>query len=285
MDLTFLPKEIYNEIVKLNLDKLTEIRLRIGYPILLKYDNKTTRLNLSKNYIIATREHINTIIENITEKSIYAFNNCIKQGFLSTKDGVRVGLCGNCVFDNEKIVTINDFSSLNIRIPHLIKDCSKHIISYLLDGKHLLNTLIISAPAKGKTTLLKDITIKLNELNYENILVIDERNEFSRVTGEFIDKITYSDKYFAFTYSLRSMSPEIIITDELSSEKDWLFTQNAVNSGIKLIASCHANNLNELKNKEFFIKDVFDRYVFLKNTPKAGVLDKVYDRKFKVICE
>lgn len=283
MDLTFFPKEIFIELAKLNLDNLTEIRLRINYPILITYNGIRDNLLSNNKVIIATKRHVDEIIQNITEKSIYAFNNNIKQGFLTTKDGVRVGLSGKCVFENSNLVTISEFSSLNVRIPHLVKDCSDDIFPYIFQENNLLNSLIVSVPAKGKTTLLKDITLKLNQLKYGNILVIDERNEFSCINGEYIDKITYSDKYYAFSYGLRSMSPEIIITDELSSESDWNFAKSSINSGIKLIASCHANTKEELINKNYFIKNIFDRYIFLKNHQIAGVLDKVYDREFNML--
>ena len=136
MDFSFLPKSIENAISYLNKDKLYELRLRINYPIKINYSNN--RLFLGKNgitkfsneYLIVNQNDINEILNNITEHSIYAFNERIKDGFITTKDGARIGICGDCVFNNGEIVTIKNISSLNIRIPHEIEDCSKLIYKY-----------------------------------------------------------------------------------------------------------------------------------------------------------
>ena len=277
MNFSFIPIEIYNELIKFNMDNLTEIRLRVGYPILITCIGVENLLEIKS--VLITEKHIQFIIDAVTERSIYAFNNCIKQGFLTTKDGIRIGLAGECTFDNNEIVTIKNFTSLNIRIPHLIKNCSNDIIQYVLSKKVVNNTLILSPPGKGKTTLLKDIIIKLNNFNCGQVLVIDERNEFSLISGKNIDRIVYSNKFFAFNYALRSLSPDIVVTDELCDKKDWELIRVAVNSGVKVIATCHAKNINELINKPYFEANLFDRYVFLKSNGKPGMLDCVYDKE------
>lgn len=279
MNLSFLPLEILCQIENYDLDKLTEIRIRLNYPITVNYGGE--RITPVNNFR-AKQSQIQYIIDNVTERSVYAYNNSIKQGFLTTKDGIRIGLCGECVFDKEGIITIKNFTSLNIRIPHFIKDCSKKIFPFVLQDK-IYNSLIISPPARGKTTILKDLSVKLNDIDCGQILIIDERNEFSLVSGSNIDKIVYSDKQFAFDYALRSMSPEIVITDELCCDSDWKFVKSAVNSGVKVIASCHASTIQELKDKNFFIDGVFDRYIFLKNTCLPGILDCVYKGDFSLI--
>ena len=142
---------------------------------------------------------------------------------------------------------------------------------------------LVGANGAGKTTILKDLILKFNYYKCGQILVIDERNEFSLISGEYIDRIVYSNKKYAFNYALRSMSPEIVVTDELSCKNDWQFVKNAINSGVKLIASCHASTVNELKNKDSFINKIFDRYIVLKNINIPGVIDCIYDKNFNVI--
>lgn len=293
MNLNFLPSKISNGIKNLSTDKLYEIRIRLDYPIILLYDNN--KFYLGKNGITNNKSlaiycesfDIEHIIKTITEHSIYAFNDKLKQGFLPTKDGLRIGVAGECVFENNQIVTIKNITSLNIRIPHNVLDCSNKLFDYLLDETNFLpriyNSLIISPPTCGKTTILKDLIRKIDLLNYFSILVIDERGELSNVKGQNVDTIKFSNKLFAFKYGIRSLAPNIIITDELSTFDDWKCVQEAVNSGVKVIATCHAESIKDVVQKEYYIKELFDRFFCLKNKGKIGVLSEVYDKTYKLI--
>lgn len=289
MDLSFLPINVVSAINKLDFNKLYELRLRCGFPVVVNYDFKRFYLSdygvsLVKNSaILISNENICEIIDNLTEKSIYAYNDRIKQGYLTSKDGIRVGIAGECVFDKENIVTIKNFSSINIRIPHDVLGCSNYIYRYVYNDRKVNNTLVISPPGFGKTTILKDLAMKISDENLFNVLIIDERGEFINVKRENIDVISYSDKLYSFSYGIRSMAPDLIITDELYGEKDWECVLNASNSGIKIISSCHGKNLLDVLNKKYFIKGVFDRYVILNDDGNAGVVKNVYDGEFHLL--
>ena len=289
MDLTFLPNKYTDAIKNINYNLLYEIRLRTGYPTKLNYNNEKVYLSCQgitfekEKAIICIKSDINEVINNVTERSLYAFNDRIKEGYLTTKNGIRIGLAGECVFFENKIQTIKNYSSLNIRIPHQIKDCSEKIIGKIFYDNTVNNSLLISPPFLGKTTLLKDIANKLNSSLNSSILIIDERGEFAEIEGENIDKISYSNKSFAFNYALRSMSPNIVITDELSSKEDWLCAKNAINSGVKIIASCHSDSVENLVKKEFYIKNLFDKYIVLAKNNGFGHADKIYNKDLKII--
>ncbi len=139
------------------------------------------------------------------------------------------------------------------------------------------NTLIISPPAKGKTTILKDLARKIDAKLNIPILIMDERGEFASVKGKNIDVIKFGNKLYSFNYGVRSLSPMVVITDELSEKNDWICASNAANSGVKIIASCHGGNIDEIKRKEYFINNVFERYVVLKNLQKPGMIDGFYN--------
>lgn len=285
MDLSFLPSEISCSLSFIDLSLLYEIRLRTNYEIKINYANKEAYLTSfgysfnKSDAIKCKKEYVDNIINKVTENSIYAFNDRIKEGYITTKDGIRIGLAGECVFDGGKIVTIKNFTSLNIRIPHFITGCSDDLFGYLLDGQVVNNSLIISPPFLGKTTLLKDIIFSLNKLNLGSVLVIDERGEFSEVEGENIDKIAYSNKNYAFNFALRAMSPSIIVCDELNCKEDWFFALNAVSAGVKIIATTHSDCLDSLLKKEFFVNKLFNRYIFLKQTD-FGKVESVFDEDY-----
>ena len=285
MKLKFLPDKFVQALDKLDLNLLYEIRLRVGFPVKINYKNDILYLSsdgattYKNDALTCSFNDIDYIINYSTEHSIYAFNDKIKDGFLTVEKGIRIGICGECVYSNNVLQTIKNFTSLNVRIPHEINGCSNQVFKYVLENEFINNTLIISPPFLGKTTLLKDIALKLNDINKYSILIIDERGEFENIKGESIDTIKYCDKYYAFNYGIRSMSPSIIITDELVNESDWKCAYSVVSSGIKIIASCHGDNLTNLQKKEFFNKYIFDKYVFL-SKDSFGKIDKVYNREF-----
>ena len=290
MDLTFLPKRIYDAIINISIDKLFEIRLRTNFPIILNYKNQFVYLSydgitmFAKNAIICINNDIEYIINFVTEHSIYAFNESIKNGFITTKDGIRIGLAGECVINDGQVRTIKNYSSINLRIPHEVLGCANDVYKYIYSKDKLNNSLIISPPSCGKTTILKDLARLLNEnKNINSILIIDERGEFSSIFGEKIDNIKYSNKLFAFNSGIRSLSPQIVITDELMNEKDWECVALATFSGVKIIATCHGGSIENITNKPYFINNIFNRYIILENKLFSGKLDKVYDENFNLI--
>jgi len=286
MDLSFLPKKYLIGLGKVDLDKLSEIRLRVGFPVIISYNFKKSYLSIDgatlfgDKAILCQSEDVNFIINTVTEFSLYAHNDRIREGYLVTKSGLRIGLAGECVYDGEKILTIKNFSSLNIRIPNEVFGCSEGIFKYVINDYTVYNTLIISPPFMGKTTILKDLARNIDAKLSIHVLILDERGEFENVVGENIDKIKFSTKNYGFNYGTRVLSPQVIIVDELMSKNDWTGVLTAKNSGVKVVASCHSDNIENLLRKECFIKGVFDRYVFLGKNDVVGLLDCVLDGEF-----
>lgn len=270
MLLDFLPQRYLKLINEKLLSEICEIRLRKGFNVKV--------LIVGQGYvelpIICTINDLEYIISFVTHNSIYAFTEQIKQGFITTDKNVRIGLCGECVFDKD-IITIKNFSSLNIRIPNQVINCSSQLKEYIFNGNKVRNSLIISPPGRGKTTMLKDLAKWLNDSCNQSILIVDERGEFGNVSGENIDVIKYCNKNYAFTCGIRSMSPSVIITDELVDKNDWQGVDFAVKSGINVIASCHGENLSNIKSKMYFIDNIFDNYFILSKSGKFGLVDKL----------
>ncbi len=282
MDLSFLPKNLQCSLKMVNLNLLYEIRIRKNAPIKCVYDFKiaflgTNGITLNKNAsLILSEIDIFEIIRKVSEYSIYKNNDNIKECYITYNNGIRIGIAGECVYENGTLLTIKNFTSLIIRIPHYIKNAGQPIYNLTLK-KQLNNILIISPPRCGKTTILKDLIRIIDENTNYNILVIDERNELILKDYQNVDCIKNSTKNYAFKYGLRSLSPEIVITDELSFDSDWDFISNAINSGVKIIATAHASTIEEVRQKEKFSKGLFDFYVILDKN-QIGNINKIYDK-------
>ncbi len=275
MNLYFLPKAILLALEKYDIKDVCEIRMRVGYPIKIVLKDKHI---INCALITCSQHDIDSVIEYITENSLYAFNDRINQGYITTRDGIRVGVVGECVFCKDKIIAVKNISSINIRIPHEINGCAKKIYEHVFLSNTVYNTLVISSAGYGKTTFLKDLIRKINDEYDKNILIIDERGEFCNVKGENIDTILYSNKSYAFDVALRSMAPHVVVTDELSDENDWLYAKKAVNSGVKIFASCHAESIDEVISKQEFKKNVFERYIVLRSCSEPGIVQGVFDK-------
>ena len=279
MKVDFLPKKILKALQKFNLNFVYEIRLRKDFPIKINYKGvKCFLLDEFESKIICAKLDIEYVINVITENSLYAFNDRIKEGYITTKEGVRIGLAGECVTEKGDIVTIKNITSLNIRIPQEIFGCSDEIYNKIFTNK-LYNTLIVAPPFTGKTTILKDIVRRFNVEKNIDILLLDERGEFNYLAGENVDKISYADKNQCFNLGIRTLSPDIVIMDELSTKQDFNSIEYATSCGVKIIATLHGEDENDVFKKPFFKKWVFDRYVILKKG-MLGVVKTILDKEF-----
>lgn len=293
----YLDRDIYNLIIKnFSFNDITEIRMRINEKLIIVIKNKKYYLkNENNDFIIINKYILDNFIKKISENSIYAFNDNIINGYITLPKGIRVGLCGTVVTNQDKIVTIKDFQSVNIRIPHMIKNCSVPAYEFLVDDD-IKNTLIVSAPGSGKTTFLRDFVLQLYIHNVsKNILIADERNEIcSAVNGElalnlggFCDVYTNCSKRFAFKNGIRSMSPDVIITDEIDLDKDIDCLLEAINCGVNVVATIHSKDINQLKKKskfdEILDKKFFSRFVVLNSDEGPGTIAQIFDEKLNCI--
>ena len=236
-----------------------------------------------------------SIMQRLSKRSLYSINDQLIDGYITYDGGIRVGVCGEVVSVDNNIKTIKNISSLNFRFPHVCKNCSLSVFDYLFSNCELNNTLIISPPGAGKTTYLRDIIYQLSiRCSLLNILVVDERQELASIyNGNEIIKLSNVDVYsnsskkFAFNNGIRSMKPDVIVTDEINIDRDLEDIENAMTSGVKIIASIHAKDINDLRNKarfkELLQKKMFGRYIVLSKDNGIGTVDGIFNENLNLI--
>jgi len=310
-----LPPAIRTAIFNLppeKLEKVEEIRLRRGRPLMVVEggtdymvtpDGSATE-DLENAYIVSDSDAEKTF-QLISQGSVYAWEDEIKNGFITLKGGHRVGIVGKVVLEAGKIKTIKHVAGFNIRIARQIIGAADEAMSFVINEKgEFLNTMIISPPKAGKTTLLRDLIRQLSCGNPEfglkgfKVGVVDERSEIAccyegvpqNDVGIRTDVLDGCPKAWGIMMLLRSMSPDIIATDEIGRQEDVEALEEAVNAGVKLLATAHGSDLDDLKRRptirRLIENQFFDRYLVLGLSKGIGTLEKVVDgRDFRIIYE
>ncbi|SCY98550.1 stage III sporulation protein AA [Alkaliphilus peptidifermentans] len=281
---------------------LEEIRMRVNQPLMV-YGNdcdyfvgSAGQLLLEHaNGIIINKKNIDNTLQFISNYSIYAVEEELKRGYITIKGGHRIGITGKIISDSKGIKTMKDFSGLNIRISREKKGAAKLIIPYIYEAGEFLNTLIISPPQCGKTTLLRDIIRnisngnKLLGLKGLKVGVVDERSELGASCqgipqldlGIRTDLLDTCPKAEGMMMLIRAMSPQVIATDEIGKDSDSVAIEEALKAGIKLITTVHGKSIEDLYGKKVIgdiVKSkIFKRIIILSNRNEVGTIEAIYE--------
>ena len=294
-------RHILDNISKKDFETLQEIRIRINQPLMISKKNTdyfiTAKGECSKNAqdsYITTSVDIKESLQLMSEYSIYAFEEELKNGFITLPGGHRVGIVGKAVVEDRKIKTLKHISGFNIRICHEIVGCSNEILPYIIEGNSIYHTLIISPPMCGKTTILRDIIRQIStgipgKFEGVNVGVVDERSEIAGCykgipqnhVGLRTDVLDGCPKEEGILILLRAMSPRVIAIDELGKKEEVYALWNAINSGVKILATVHGASINEILKKPVFsqmIKEsLFERIVILSKARGPGTISSVLE--------
>ena len=275
-------------------ENITEIRLRVGRRIIIYISKK----EITIDYIVTLKDILDILVK-VSKNSLYSIQNDINEGFVTVRGGHRIGIAGEAVIENGKVVNIKNINSLNIRIARQVLGAANTIINYIADDFNLKNVLIVAPPGCGKTTILRDLIRQVSSGDKKrkgyNVGVVDSRGEIASVYGGIpyldvgfrTDVITNISKSKGIEMLIRSMGLDSIATDEIGSKEDIIAIEQAMISGVKLMFTMHGSSIKDVYNNINIKKIVeyFDYIILLSNKNSVGTIEKIHSIKSKVDME
>ncbi|MCI8591177.1 MAG: stage III sporulation protein AA [Lachnospiraceae bacterium] len=284
----------------LDFDRLQEIRLRVNKPLILLYDGREVFLDgfgrqwsiRQKGYTV-TPEDISGTLEYISSYSMYAYEEELRQGYLTVQGGHRVGVAGRAVVEGEKLKSVQYISFINVRIAHQIPGCAEQLLPYVVEGGGVYHTLIVSAPRCGKTTLLRELIRRISDGTEScpglSVGVVDERSEIGGCylgipqndLGVRTDVLDGCPKAQGMMMLVRSMSPAVIAVDEIATGEDIRAVETVAGCGCKILATVHGSTMEDVRRRPMLEKlvaeRIFERYVILDGAAAPGRVREIYD--------
>lgn len=263
-----LPIELRNVLAQVSpaeQKQCEEIRLRMGEPLTVTLCGQERTLN-SKTI---GQNELEETLGRATEYSMHTFADSLRQGFVTIRGGHRIGVCGQAAVQEGMIVSFRHISSLNIRVAREIKGAAdSNLLAQLNEDGALYSTLILSPPGRGKTTLLRDIARQLSDSGIRTALA-DERSELAGLyhgtpqfdIGRHTDAIDGCPKAEAAMILVKTMSPKLLVLDEITSERDVQAAEYASHCGTAVLASAHAWDLDDFRLRPLY-RRLLERQIF-----------------------
>lgn len=290
------------EAERLDFRKVQEIRMRIGKPLSLVYNNEERLLpsGQAQGHLV-TKEEVRETLEYISHYSLYAYEQEMRQGFITIEGGHRVGMMGKAILEGNKVKNLQYISSVNIRMSHEVLGCADKVLPFITKNREVCHTLVISPPRCGKTTLIRDLIRQISDGNMHTkgctVGVVDERSEIGgcylgiaqNQLGMRTDILDGCPKAEGMIMLIRSMAPQVIAVDEIGSLEDIHAIEYAMQCGCKMIASVHGMSMDEATHKPVLGKLIrerrFERYIILGNERTPGEIRAVYNERGSLLCK
>src|SRR5690625_789814 len=276
--------------------RLEEIRLRLNRPIELYFRHQFEWVS----NIIFTKRLSVFLLSQLSEHSLYRMEDELREGYITIDGGHRVGIAGNTITDNGKVKRINQITFFNIRIAKQVLNIARPILPYLYENGCYLNTMIIGAPQSGKTTMIRDLSRLIGDgeknIPAHKVAIIDERSEIAACRdgipqheiGLRTDVMDACPKVEGMMMMIRSMSPNVLIVDEIGKKEDADALLEAINAGVTIICSAHGSHINMLETQPFLknltIQHTFERFILLIKTKEHEQIINVYNKSKSLIA-
>ncbi len=246
----------------------SEFRLRAGQHMVI-----TTPFGdkIIETDSVVRHEELAAMLDLITGGSLHCVEESLKNGYITIPGGHRIGLCGTAVVKNREIAFVKNLSSVSVRIAREIKGVADEVLPFILQNGSFENTLIVSAPGCGKTTLLRDLIRQLagSCTPHYRISLIDERGELAAkwsgipqldvgVHTDVLDGVCKADGSMML---LRTMSPQIIAMDEITAPEDVQALRYASHCGVGLLATAHGYDLDCLLTRPLY-REMMEQRIF-----------------------
>ncbi len=282
-------------------ESVEEVRVRINRPLEIICGGKPVypKTRLGDPYIVTFQDGIQ-LMNKLSQFSLYAFEEELKRGYITIKGGHRVGLAGKVITEKGQVKAIKDVSSFNIRVARQKIGIAEPVAPFLF-RKRWLNTLIIGPPQSGKTTLLRDLArvastgMPKRNIPTSKVGIVDERSEIAGCIkgvpqhdfGSRIDVLDSCPKAEGVMMMIRSLSPEVIIVDEIGRQEDSEAILEAMNAGVQMIMTAHGYSIEDVLKRPTINTllhiQLFDRFIEMSQTNSPSRIKRVLDSRFKVI--